>query len=172
MLWLTAYQCCSLASCPCVNSQNAACSCETLGATPPRRELDFMIWKNVKANWVLALLMLQIPSCLRHSSISLEQASRICTQELPQIYSGKELSRASTRIYPHPVTLDSISHDKISIPWMNFEEWRKQVGPSLANKTFWKCTCVPEGLYLDGINEIYVDARSGEILYVYPLWNR
>jgi len=79
--------------------------------------------------------------------------------------------RVELVVYPHPITIDSISPYHIRIPWMNYDSWQSSASPSLVHKLFWKCTCGISGT-VGGIVEIYIDAKSGDVLYVYPLWNK
>ena len=96
--------------------------------------------------------------------ITLDSARSICVTEMTSL--GIDPRNVSITIYPHPITFDSMK--SVGIAWMNFKAFARKSQRSLRGKTFWKCTCNPTDAMLDGIQEIYIDAKSGRVLYDYP----
>jgi hypothetical protein len=122
--------------------------------------------KNIFFSIILFIISCYHLSCSYFDNkITEEKVIKICTEHLLQV--GVDTSKWKTTVYPHhPITLDSIkSGDIFVFRGDSYDEWLKKTNGKLYDKTFWKCWCEWEKMVGAGIYEIFIDAKSGEIIY-------
>ncbi len=119
---------------------------------------------------LILLLLCIVITCLNcKKEITINEVRQTCIQSLS--LEGVDTSRTIIYIEPdHPITMDSVTIYKNRISWLDLEVWVKQTRPYLKNNLFWKCTGITPN-EMDGVYEVYIDSKSGKVLYIYPLWN-
>ncbi len=115
---------------------------------------------------ILLITVVLIAGCAdKDKSITKEQAYQIGLNEL--IDMGLDTSKTGIKIFPeNPFTLDSIKTGVVRRPfWGDYTEWLEHTEGRLNNKTFWRCVSYVIG-YMDARYDIYVDVKTGDVLYV------
>jgi len=68
-------------------------------------------------------------------------------------------------VYPVPLTRDSMHTAAGHIPFTRESDWYERTREWMGNRTFWDCICHVKSRST-GYCYIYIDAQSGEVLYV------
>jgi len=69
----------------------------------------------------------------------------------------------------HPITLDTIKNGSVHLFYMvSYQELVDSAGTELLGKSFWNCQCVPERLIPDAAHELFIDAKTNEVLFEIP----
>ncbi len=117
---------------------------------------------------ILSALLMSCSS--KNPKITMDEAYKICRNQYKYFAEQRE-SQITLKMNPsHPISLDSFRIGAVKTIWINDSlRFLERAEKYLKNKMFWKCLCRLED-EIDTEHEIYIDANSGEVLYVDGMW--
>ncbi|MBI5215559.1 MAG: hypothetical protein HY960_07375 [Ignavibacteriae bacterium] len=118
----------------------------------------------------IVLPLLSVNCNRKNGNFNKVQVINICRTYLQSISPFNDVNEIIKLEPEHPITLDSIKQKKVITSYRETDlELIEASHGKLLNKSFWRCTVSSRELVLDSDKEVFIDAVSGEILYIFPL---